>query len=251
MDLLVTISTGGKCEVSVTDVTGVSSTGYLPEDSTATVKGRFKYSDTVSIDLLQHNKSTGTNLQNPIYHVRTTDNEIVTLSVEFDGWFTVMHIVLPSKDWFDTEFAKEEGSAIGLYNTVYYTDGEYIYKYFDGQTTVVMVDEIVERNTDDTTISRVCENYVSICFLRQCYISLSQQILNTRGFSACASKNTVDKDLTNRKDYVWMALNVIEYLVGFDQLAEAERLIEQIGGCNGLCKTEFKRMPTSRCGCGK
>ena len=37
----------------------------------------------------------------------------------------------------------------------------------------------------------------------------------------------------------------------FNQLAEAERIIEQIGGCNGLCKSEFKQISNHECGCGK
>lgn len=31
-------------------------------------------------------------------------------------------------------------------------------------------------------------------------------------------------------------------MVQFEQLAEAERIIEQIGGCNGLCKSEFRQV---------
>lgn len=251
MNLLINVTTEDSCKVSVQDITGVSDTGYLAEGSSATVLNRFKYTDTVAIDLLQHNKSTGPALQTPIYTLRTIENEVSVLPVNFDGWFTALHIVIPNVTWFDTEKAKVSGSALDLYTTVYYSDGIAIYKYINGESTVASLEELVERNTDGTTISKVCENYLSICFLNKCYLSLCQQLLNNRGFSICANKNDVDSDTYTRWAYVKMALDVIKYMVELGQLAEAERIIEQISGCNGLCKTEFKRMPTNKCGCGR
>lgn len=251
MDLLFNMTAEESCRVSIEDITGVSDTGYLAEDSTATVKGRFKITDTVALDLLQHNKTTGPLLQTPVYTVRTDGTELsASIPAEFDGWFTVLHIVLPSDKWFQTEKDKVSGSALDLYSTVYYTDGENIYKYINGESSIVTIDEIVERNPDDTTISKVCENYVSICFLQKCWLSLAQQILSL-GFTSCSNKNGTDADLIFRRDYIRMALDVIGYMVELNQLAEAERIIEQIGGCNGLCKTEFRGMPSHRCGCGK
>ena len=134
---------------------------------------------------------------------------------------------------------------------MYYSDGINLFKYINGESTEATIIEVVERNTEETTISRTCENYVSICFLNKCYLSLCQQILNERAFSPCWDKNTIDPDLIFRRDYVWMAINVIKYMVQFEQLAEAERIIEQIGGCNGLCKSEFRRMPSHGCGCSQ
>ena len=46
-----------------------------------------------------------------------------------------------------------------------------------------------------------------------------------------------------------MAINVVKYLVQFEQLAEAESVIERLAGCNGLCGSEFKRMSSHGCGC--
>lgn len=251
MELKINVCTAASCKVSVQDQTEIGGKGYLAEDSDVTVKGRFKYSDTVSIDLLQHNKSDEYELQIPVYTLHDSESKQVTLPVKFDGWFTVLHIVLPSKDWFDRELAKETGSSLPLYDTVYYSDGENLFKYINGTSTTATIEEVAERNTEETTISKTCENYVSICFLNKCYLSLCQQILEDRGLSPCWDKNTVDTDLVFRRDYVWMAINVIKYMVQFEQLAEAERIIERISNCNGLCKSEFKRMPSHGCGCSR
>lgn len=251
MELKIKVCTNDSCKVIILDDTGTGENGYLPESSLVIVKNRFKYSDTVSIDVLQHNKADGPEIQLPVYTLHDDGNKSVTMPVGFDGWFNVYHIVLPTKDWFDREMGKTAGSAVTMYATVYYSDGIYIYKYFNGTSTTVTVDEIVERNIEDTTISRTYNNYVSICFLKKCYISLCQQIFNSRGFSKCWSKNAVAAELSYKRDLVWMAINVIKYMVQSNQLAEAERIIEQIGGCNGLCKSEYSKWPEQGCGCSQ
>jgi len=48
---------------------------------------------------------------------------------------------------------------------------------------------------------------------------------------------------------VWMAINVIKYLVEFNQFAEAQRLIERLSSCNGLCGSN-KSSRKGGCGCG-
>lgn len=245
MELSIKITTSDSCKVIVQDLSA-----YLSEDQTGIVKGKFKYSDTISIDVLQHNKSKETVYTDPVYTLHNTADPI-NIPVKFDGWFTVIHLVLPTKDWFDKESSKQEGSAIGLYNIVYYSDGASIYKYVNGQSSETTIDEIIEVNPVDTTISRTGEDYVSICFLRKCYINLCQQIFNSRGFSPCWNKNDIDSDLIFRRDLVWMAINVIKYLTECEQLAEVERIIETIKGCNGLCISSDVMSKTSGCGCCK
>lgn len=250
MNIEINICTANSCKIIIKESKG----DYISEDSTNVVKNRFKFSDTVSIDLLQHNKSDGYKLQDPIIRTRTNNNSSpVELPVNFDGWFTILHLVIPSKDWFDQEISKSTGSTIPLYDCVYYSDGEYLYKYSNGESKYTDVNEIVNRNIEGTTISKTCENYVSICFLRKCYVSLCQKILNDRSIKyclECTDKNNIDSDLIFKRDYVWMAINIVRYLVQFEQLAEAERVIERISGCNGLCKSEWSSISSSsNCGC--
>ncbi len=251
MELKIQVCTDDSCKVIVNDITEVGDSGYLPESSDVTIKGRFKYSDTVSIDVLQYNKTSGPEIQSPIFTKHTDLVKPIILPVGFDGWFDVVHIVLPSKDWFEKELKKEVGSALPIYDTVYFTDGNAIYKYINEEISSVELSEVIERNAEGTTISKTSEIFVSICFLKKCYVSLCQQIFNTRGFSKCWGKSVQIGELAYRRDLVWMAINVIKYMTEFNQLAEAERIIEQIGGCNGLCKSEFKQIPNHGCGCGK
>ena len=245
MELNINVTTSDSCKIIVSDIST-----YLAEDFSGTVKGKFKYSDTVSIDVLQHNKTTETVYRDPIYTKHDTLQPI-NIPVEFDGWFDVIHLVLPSIEWFNREIDKSEGSALGLYDLVYFSDGIDIYKYLDGNVSQVTIIEVLEVNPINTTVSKTNRDYVSICFLRKCYINLCQQIFEDRGFSRCWNKNKVDSELIYKRDLVWMAINVIKYLTECEQLAEVERIIETIQGCNGLCVSSNLTSKTNGCGCSK
>lgn len=245
MELNINVTTSDNCKIMVSDIST-----YLAEDFSGTVKGKFKYSDTVSIDVLQHNKTTETVYRDPIYTKHDTLQPI-NIPVEFDGWFDVIHLVLPSIEWFNREIDKSEGSALGLYDLVYFSDGIDIYKYLDGNVSQVTIIEVLEVNPINTTVSKTNRDYVSICFLRKCYINLCQQIFEDRGFSRCWNKNKVDSELIYKRDLVWMAINVIKYLTECEQLAEVERIIETIQGCNGLCVSSNLTSKTNGCGCSK
>ena len=245
MELNINVTTSNNCKIIVSDIST-----YLAEDFSGTVKGKFKYSDTVSIDVLQHNKTTETVYRDPIYTKHDTLQPI-NIPVKFDGWFDIIHLVLPSIEWFNREIDKSEGSALGLYDLVYFSDGIDIYKYLDGNVSQVTIIEVLEVNPINTTVSKTNRDYVSICFLRKCYINLCQQIFEDRGFSRCWNKNKVDSELIYKRDLVWMAINVIKYLTECEQLAEVERIIETIQGCNGLCVSSNLTSKTNGCGCSK
>ena len=242
MKIDINVCTNESCKVMIEDLT----IDYQPEYNTNANFGNFRYSDTISIDVLQHIKTDGRELQNATITPHGLKTCPVTLPVNFDGWFKVHHIVLPTEEWFNARIEEGELSILKLYQTVYYSDGEKIYKYIGDRRVLASLEEIVERSTENTTLSRVSKDYVSICFLRKCYINLCQQILNSKTFDKCFNK--MNNELTLKRDMVWMAINVINYMVDFNQLYEVSRLIERITSCNGLCPSNNKN--SSGCGCG-
>ena len=48
-----------------------------------------------------------------------------------------------------------------------------------------------------------------------------------------------------------MTLNIIDYLIGFKQFLEAERIIEQFKTCGGFCTAPNTHKLYSDCGCSK
>lgn len=241
MKLNINICTDTNCTIKVVEE---KSDSYLPESSVEQAFNRFKYSDTVSIDVLQLNKISGEEIYSPVISLRG-DSSHVSLPVTFDGWFNVCHLVIPNHIWFNQQL-NSSNSSLGLYSTVYYSDGEQIYKYFNNKSEIVPISELILRNPEGTTISIVKKDYVSICHLKQCYLNICYKLFKSQAFGECFSSN-IDCELKYKRDLVWMAINVIQYMVEDNQLAEAQRIITELEGCNGVCKqTEISN---KGCGC--
>ena len=65
----------------------------------------------------------------------------------------------------------------------------------------------------------------------------------------CSFNKASSEDIYKR-DLVWSALKVIKLLVEKDNFEEAERLLERITGCNGLCNDPCYTNKPCGCGCG-
>lgn len=78
---------------------------------------------------------------------------------------------------------------------------------------------------------------------------MCQQIFENRAFSKCFDRNKIDSELIYKRDLVLMAINVIKYLTECKQLAEVERIVEILNGCNGLCNSSNIINSTNGCGC--
>lgn len=260
IDLKINITANDDCSVIIQDL----QQGYLPENSGFNANS-FKFSDTKSIVVLIYRKSKGDEIQSTIFKDHS-DNNSILIPVTSDGWFVINYIVLPTKSWVDlnpTYLDIPEWS-----NGVYYIDTDNIlYKYLSGNTSIITIDDIISNgygnNITGTTISRICNPYFSICALNKCYLNIAQEILNSKIFKSC-NDNQNNSELLYKRDLIWMSLNVIKYMVtgiihGYygcteitasdSALAEAQRIIEKISGCNGLCKNMNFENSLSGCGC--
>ena len=51
----------------------------------------------------------------------------------------------------------------------------------------------------------------------------------------CLNNNSDLFEAIYNRDFLWMTINVIKYHTEFGDLLEAQRLLETINSCNGLC----------------
>lgn len=66
---------------------------------------------------------------------------------------------------------------------------------------------------------------------------------------SCGEKIDLDVNLKYKRDLVQSTLSVIQYLVDCNRLEEAQRILERIGSCNGICPTANDNISKSKCGC--
>ena len=197
----------------------------IMDDIIYPIKGMSK-DDCLSLYIVQKNGSARSQI---IYHQIGNPGETFTLPAT-DGYISFCHIVLPTKEFFDSHKGQFTYYA-DKYGRVYNQSGE------------VNIQLILEVN--DSTLIRHMHNFFSVFHLRKCYVSLCQKIFEDKGFDRCFN-GKVDSQLILKRDLVWSALNVIQYMIDFNQLAEAQRLLERINGCNGLCSG----VDTGDKGCG-
>lgn len=240
MKLDIEVETGEKCGFNILDTT-CGNSGYLPEYSQEEIKDRFKYTETIALIRLTINKSSGSVSNKATYYIHNIEPDYHYIPTEFDGWFTLDYIVIPTKTWFDNTQMKDQ------YYTIYYSDGVHIYKYFNEESTIVEEQELFERNIEETTISKYTQDFMSICFLKKCFINICKQIFDLKGFNRCKSTGVSDEQLIFNRDLLWMAINTISYLTEFGQLAEAQRILENLTSCNSICPQE--QTNNSGCGC--
>lgn len=231
----------------------------------------------ISLFVVQLNKAgVSTNL-----YTGLTNEDVVTLEPQSQGFISVCQMILPKMNSIeeydpteniyvrvsnyikpteiedlinnnDTTYDSEESNygyddqaIIGGYFVV--NDIIY-YKDINGDCREVSVQELLEVDDNKIILYKEIKNFFSVCQLRKCYIALCQKIFNAKANSRCFD-NKIDSQLIYRKNLVWSALNVIQYMVDSNQLAEAERLLERISGCNGLCANI--NISGEDCGCNQ
>lgn len=248
------LKNNSKCGILITDLTQASDE-YLSEDAqdlTAIVQhknNKFKYSETCTINIIEkHTIGSDGEQQDTIAKVNIDDHcsylDEFHFQLEEDGYYTIHHIILPTKSCIDKDV--EDGSTIDKDLTVYSTDGETIYQ---GKDTITAL-QLININPEGTTISKSFSDQFSICRLWDCFIKLCKQIFKNINFR-CLSDTDL-KDPLFRRDLLWMTINIIKYHVDLGQLWEAQRLLQEMNYCGGLCNDQsMSKQSTSRCGCSK
>ena len=169
--------------------------------------------------ILQLNTSRGSTNQ---VFIKTSEDEEIKFGTPSDGFYTLVTLKVP----------------YDITKPYYYKGGKF-YKNIQE----VELQEIINTNPEVSGVEINYDYYFLTCRLRKCYVNICQQIFEKTASVTCDKKN-IDHNLIYKRDLIWSALNVINYMAEMDQYEEAERLLERITGCNGLCDNSL-----GNCGC--
>ena len=221
--------------IQIQDLTQIGDE-YIPEDLKLNGYSEFryfnyKYSDTVTINCIYYCSSIEEILLDTIFNTHETTLDSIDIKLKKDGYYKVTHIIIPTIEWFN-KVQKNPKFDLNVYNFIYVTDGQRIYKYFKDQLIECPIEEIIKVNSSMTTISRCTKKFFSIWKTYQCYIQLCYRIFNENKTKCIKNQN---QQTNFRRDFVWMTLNIIKYHIELDQLAKAQLLLEDLNSCNGFC----------------
>ena len=215
---------------------------YLKEDAEVISSfDYYKYSESASLTAIIKVNTKSVKLIDVLMDQHDSDLDSVTFKVTEDGYYTVDHVVLPTMKWWEN--ASDEYK--DYYETIYVTDGERVYKLTDSGFEECTVREIIERNPEGTTLFKCHTNVLFTGNLKNCYIDICKKLFD--GLLNICDKGQYN-DLKYNRDFIWMTLNILDYLVEFKQFMEAQRIIEMFNSCGGFCKNSNIKKKTG-CGC--
>lgn len=172
----------------------------------------------VYVYILQHTSTTGNDYNKVI--IKESKYQEVKFNTKKDGFYTIITLLIPVDK-----------------NSYYYYKDQ---KFYRNQEEV-SIEEIINTNPKLSNIYPNYDYYFLLARLKNCYINACKKIFES---SVKCLKNE-NKDLIYNRDLIWSSLNVLEYMVEFEQYEEAQRLLEELTGCNGICQEE----ETKHCGC--
>ena len=167
----------------------------------------------VYVYVLQLNKS-----DELITRIATKENEYeeVIFDLGLDGFYTLTTLKVPK------DSTKE----------YYFRDGKIYHMQEEVDLTLLL-----EINPEFSGLSIEHEYYFQTCRLRKCYINICKQIFDQVHSVEC-NRPPIDPNLSYKRDLLLAAIFIIEFMVEKGQYKEAERLLERIMGCNGLCNNQ-------------
>lgn len=171
--------------------------------------------DYVKVFILKYNKTDKTQII-----IKTSESQSVIFNMVNDGFYTLCELQVP----------------IDERSVYYYKNGKFYHSIHE-----VCLQELLEVNPEVSKINIEYYYYFSLCNLKHCFINLCDKVYN-QSSSRCNNIG-VEGSLIYKRNLLLSALNVITYLVEFDQYEEAQRLLDEITSCNGLC-------PKIEKGCG-
>lgn len=154
-----------------------------------------------------------------------------TLKLSEDGWYRVIHLILPTFNWLqsvDEKFLK-------YFDNIYVYSNSDLYKYIDHKLERVTLEEILEINRNSkTTVNWSSQDIFNTYYLEECLKKSDSQYLYF-----CKKKDDECGNNENcRRNHIWHLLNIINYYIHCGNNLEALRLLNEINNCISLCRIE-------------
>ena len=270
IDPLLSICNINQCSLLIQDQT-LQDDRYLSEKSIVSPESRgnkkMKFSESYTVNVIKKVTSEKEEIVDTIFsdHIVGTDDSI-SFDLDKDGYYMIYHYIIPSKAWIEAYDETKVDTHVLNNTDFFYSDGISVYQYFpegnedlgvDPKTSRVLTTEellaidFTIYDDREITMSQVISHEFSICKLYECYIRLCKLVLR-KSVLRCIERNKPLSDILFRRDFLWMTVNVLRYLVEMNSFMEAQRIIEELDYCGGICNDrEMQLMSKQGCGCHK
>jgi len=282
--LALNITLDNGCNLSVSDTTGfyngsTNLTGFLPESNESSlVLNTYKLSQGYFLNILLYNKYASTpvivNTSDSFYTVPQPTN--VTYANNFpstsykltlDGSYTLTRYFIPSLTFYTANYTNSIFNSINMF----YTDGTNLYNVISGTPTIISITAFINTNLNTSNCISTSSSFISTCHTNACYFKILSTITDknigvpqhhrdygqdrrdygdTYYDSYRDSRSEDDrryefKELKEKRDILYMTLEVIKYLQDFNNITQIQKLIEALDICGTMCSPIIG----ANCGC--
>lgn len=214
---------------------------YLDEDIQEIVYDKYKYSECSTLNAIIQTKTNTITVVDVLLDNHTNLEDSSSFKIKDDGYYVIDHIVLPNIKWLENHNGP---TLYELFDIIYVTDGSKVYKYIDETLQECTIREIMEVNPEKTTLKKCKLDVIYVGSMQKCYFNYCKKIFNNT-LTKCVQESNND---IYARDFIWMTLNIIDYLVCLKQYSEAGRIIENFESCNGFCNNNTIKI-FNNCGC--
>lgn len=180
-----------------------------------------------------------------------------------DGWYKLEAVVLPTLSylkkfptlWSSDFYYIDDQDKVYFYDFSKHSDENYIGEDVTNKNPFSTIFTYLENNSREDFSNRFFSfgyiiDYFSICNLLKCYMNYINAIFKGLCGNICVNRDQAKNDMIYRRDLVKMAIDIIKYLARCGKYNEANRILTQIYGCNGLCDKHNNPLRVARdCGC--
>ena len=272
MNVQITISEKTSYSFIVKDTTGISNNplcGQFWPSKEQVLWSNPRPQDIVILDFVTYNKIDNSSTIYNLYDMNSDADYyryVLNYKTDRDGWYTINHLYIYSWFYF-----------LRILEQKYLVDGDY-YVYNNGYSepeipadwtvpyqkfaritmsnkeavNMEVIDDpnLIYYALSNPTLIGIQEDIFCISRLEECFYNYVKDIFYNKLFTKCGRQE--DEKFRNR-DMVWMALELIKYLIKECKYYEAQRILEMIDTCNSFCNnntgfgdTLFKRNCTCR-----
>lgn len=261
MDSIFKVSKKGLCGITVTGLE-LDNDEYLSEDNVIISTRNYTYQQSVTINIL---KSINAKQEETIRDVQVVLHKVDCIDesdfeMEVDGLHSIIHMILPTQEWLTHVVTHSPESLESYYGVYYYdTNTSNYMKYDSGKIMLASLEEILEINAIPpidpteltTTIIRNSKSTFCLCKLRECFYQICKKLLQAFPVK-CPDQLSDISEWQYYRDIIWMAINVIKYLLEKEQYYEAQRILEEITYCGSICNNlDTVQKYSSNCGCSQ
>lgn len=246
MNSIFKICNTGNCNISITGLEQ-DSDQYLNEPQVS--NKNYTWEDTVTLDVIYKVGSDEEETLESYEVVPHTDIDSLEIELKKDGLYKILHIIVPTQSWFQY-VCERDVQHLDSYELLYFfnTTDECFYKYNLGNIQKIELEEMLEVNLSITNLVVGDKYTFNLCYLKECFFKLCKYLLDNLPCE-CTTAKDFKQDILNR-DIIWMALNVINYLIQQGNYFKAQSILERIDTCWGICSKLNNRSIDGSTGCG-